>query len=149
MHISASELIDALRGEGFRITGARRAVCDVLAGDHDQHLTAADIHEKASQLAEIEIDPSTVYRTLDVLEGLGLVHHVHLGHGPGIVHLADGTDHHHLVCETCGRSIDVPLSEFDDVFAAVGDRYGFAPTSLHFALLGMCSQCDQLERQQL
>ncbi len=104
-------------------------------------MTATDVRSRAAHQAGIEINQSTVYRTLDVFEGLGWLHHVHLGHGPGIIHITARTDHHHLVCESCGRSVDVPLEELDRVFAIVTERHGFAPTSVHFALVGTCKAC--------
>ncbi|MDH5373918.1 MAG: transcriptional repressor [Acidimicrobiia bacterium] len=144
MHLSTDDLVEALRGEGFRITAARRAICSVLADSHEEHLSATDIQSRAADLSAIEIDQSTVYRTLDVFEQLGWLHHVHLGHGPGIIHLTDKTDHHHLVCESCGKSVDVELDELEAVFGTLSKRYGFAPTSLHFALVGTCNACAQL-----
>ncbi len=125
----------------MRITAARRAICRVLADSHEEHLTANDLHAQAVEEAGQDIDQSTVYRTLDVFEKLGWLHHVHLGHGPGIVHFSDEADHHHLVCEQCGRSVDVPLAELDEVFAGIAQQYGFAPTSVHFALVGTCERC--------
>lgn len=145
MHIPADDFIDALRSAGFRITGARRAICSVLAESHEEHLSAVDIQARASSRSGIEIDQSTVYRTIDVFEELGWLHHVHLGHGPGIIHLSERTDHHHLVCETCGRSVDVHFDELTAVFDRLTETHGFAPTSVHFALVGTCNDCAQLE----
>ena len=58
------------------------------------------------QSSRRSVDVSTVYRTLDTLEQLGIIDHTHLAHGPAIFHLADG-DHQHLVCERCGRVEEV------------------------------------------
>lgn len=140
MHVAAAELIEGLRRLGFRITVPRRAVCEVLAGSHDEHLTATDIQQRAAAVAGASIDLSTVYRTLDALEEAGFLHHVHLGHGPGVVHLSEQRDHHHLVCEECGRTVDVPLAELGPLLRHVEDRYGFLPDSVHFALVGRCSE---------
>lgn len=141
MHLSTDDLTAALREEGFRLTPARRAICAVLAESHEEHLSAVDVRARAVDLAGIRIDQSTVYRTLDVFERLGWLHHVHLGHGPGIVHFSEETDHHHLVCEACGLLVDVPVEELDGVFGQLSERHGFAPTSMHFALIGTCKSC--------
>ena len=148
MHVTTGTLVSALRDEGFRITAARRAICAVLAESREEHLTALDIRTRAVERSGVEIDQSTVYRTLDVFGDLGWLHHVHLGHGPGIVHLVEETDHHHLVCDSCGKSVDVPLNEVEGLFEELGKRYGFAPTSVHFALVGTCADCDQLKADQ-
>ena len=144
MQIPADDFIGALRSAGFRITGARRAICAVLADSHGEHLSAVDIQARASTRSGIEIDQSTVYRTLDVFEKLGWLHHVHLGHGPGIIHLSDRTDHHHLVCESCGKSVDIELEELAPVFERLTETHGFAPTSRHFALVGTCNACARI-----
>ncbi len=146
------DLVAALRWDGSRITRARRAVCQVLEGLGGEHVTVAELHSRASAAliatgAPGRIDPSTVYRTIDALERLGFVHHVHLGHGPGIVHLSSAGDHHHLVCERCGRVVDVDRTEVDEAFSAINGRYGFGPASVHFALLGRCEACDRTAEQ--
>ena len=146
-NLSAADLVADLRSQRLRVTTARKAICAVLAESQGEHLTAIDIQERASKRAGVSIDQSTVYRTLDVFEGLGRLHHVHLGHGPGIVHLVEDGDHHHLVCESCGRSVDVPIEDVEDVFDSLGGRYGFAPNSVHFALVGTCDDCARVQRR--
>jgi Fur family ferric uptake transcriptional regulator len=141
MHLTAEDLINALRGRSLRITKARRAICDVLATSHEEHMGAVDILERARVRAGVGIDQSTVYRTLDVLEELGYLHHVHLGHGAGIYHLTEESDHQHLVCEHCGLSVEIPLDDLAPVLAAVTSQYGFIADGVHFALVGMCENC--------
>lgn len=144
--LSAQDLVEDLRSRGLRVTTARKAICAVLAESRDEHLTAVDIQNRASKRAGVSIDQSTVYRTLDVFEELGRLHHVHLGHGPGIVHLVEGKDHHHLVCETCNRSVDIPIEDVEEIFDTLGRRYGFSPNSVHFALVGTCDDCARVQR---
>lgn len=137
-HVGSESLIEAIRASGLRVTGARRAVCEVLAESHDEHLTALDLHRRAEEAAGRSIDQSTIYRTIDTLQAAGHLHHVHLGHGPSIVHLSDRTDHHHLVCEICGRTVDLDLAEFAEVTERIQERHGFVADSVHFALVGRC-----------
>lgn len=135
-------LIEGLRADGLRITTARRAICAVLADGEDDHLTAEEIWQRARSGGSVKIDQSTVYRTLDVLERLGFLHHVHLGHGPGVVHVTRKVDHQHLVCEVCGRTVDVPLSEVEEALAGLAGGHGFASLQgTHFAFLGICAEC--------
>jgi Fe2+ or Zn2+ uptake regulation protein len=138
-HLDARVLVQALREAGLRVTKPRRAVCAVLAASHDDHLSASDLRERAEREAGSRIDPSTIYRTIDALERTGHLHHVHLGHGPAIIHLSGMEDHHHLVCEVCGHAVDVPMSEVRAAVGAVGRRYGFTIDSAHFALAGRCA----------
>jgi Fur family ferric uptake transcriptional regulator len=141
MHLTADDLLTALRERSLRITQARRAICEVLAASHEEHMSATDILDRARDRTGVGIDQSTVYRTLDVLEEFGYLHHVHLGHGAGVYHLSQESDHQHLVCEHCGTSVEIPLEELAPVLATVTSRYGFVAEGVHFALVGTCEAC--------
>lgn len=140
MHIDSDVLVASLRSSGLRITVARRAVCRVLAEAHDDHLTATDLHAKVEALIRSKVDPSTIYRTIDVLAASGHARHVHFGHGPGVVHLIDQGEHHHVVCEKCGRTVDLALGELNDLTSMLG-AHGFTVGSVHFAIVAQCENC--------
>lgn len=137
MHVSADDLITALRGRGLRVTAPRRAVCRIVAGEHDRHLTAPGI---TAALAG-EADQATVYRTLEALEEAGVLTHTHLGHGPSVYHLADTPPHHHLVCDECGTAIELEGSVLEEALAAIGRATGFVPDPGHVAISGRCARC--------
>lgn len=141
MHVTSDELVASLRDQGLRITASRRAICRVLAASHLDHLTASDLGARVEQEMGRAVDQSTIYRTLDVLEQAGHLHHVHFGHGPGVVHLVDQPDHHHIVCESCGRTEDIPFSEVGRLLEGLEHRFGFRVGSVHFALMGRCVSC--------
>jgi Fe2+ or Zn2+ uptake regulation protein len=132
-------ILDALRADGGRVTTARRAVISALV-DADSHVTADDL-ASAVQRAHPDVHLSTVYRTLDALEQLGVIDHVHLGHGRAVYHLAD-EPHQHLVCERCGDVIEVPDELFADLAGRLESQYGFAIRPNHFAVLGRCRHCS-------
>jgi len=141
MHVSADDLVERLRADGLRITPPRRAVCEVLASEHDRHLTLAELHELATDRLGSPIDQSTVYRTVDALEEHGLVQHVHLGDGPAIVHLSSD-QHHHFVCERCGATVGVPAERVRDALAGVASEYGYVIDSVHVGIVGTCQTCS-------
>lgn len=145
MHVSAENLIAVLREEGLRVTAARRGICEVIAASHDDHLTATELHDRSQVIAGQSINPSTVYRTVEVFERLGLLHHVHLGHGPGVIHLSGSDQHHHLTCDRCGSTIDIPASALEPFFVQLRDAYGFTVDPSHFALGGHCRECELSE----
>jgi Fe2+ or Zn2+ uptake regulation protein len=87
-----------------------------------------------------DVHLSTVYRTLDALEHLGVVTHVHLGHGRAIYHLTDEL-HHHAACERCGAVLELPDTILDDVQATLERSYGFELDAHHFAFVGRCRTC--------
>lgn len=120
----------------------RRAISRVLAGSDHEFLNAAMILEQVTNRFG-QMDASTVYRTLDELERLGLVHHVHLGSGqPGTWHLTVDRDHQHLVCENCQKTIEVPAVELEPTYQVLTERYGFKPNTHHFTILGFCQDCS-------
>lgn len=140
MHISADDLLDALRSRSYRITNARRAVCEVIASAHDEHLDAAAI------LLQVEAtgataDQSTVYRTLEALEDAGLLTHAHLGHRAAVYHLAEEPSHQHLVCDKCGRTAAIRTDDLSEWTRAIELRTGFVIEPSHFALTGLCAEC--------
>ena len=137
---TAEGLLGALRADGLRITLARRAICGILADSGEDHLSAADIYTRCLE-ATGGIDRSTVYRTLDELARLGFLHHVHMGHHAGVYHLSARADHHHLVCEHCGTTTEVPLERLASSFSTLQAEYDFVPNGLHFAILGECGTC--------
>jgi Fe2+ or Zn2+ uptake regulation protein len=138
--ITAESMLDQLRQRGQRVTTARRLVISTLI-DARGHVTAEDLAVKIQELHP-EIHLSTVYRTLDSLEKLGIVEHTHVGHGPAVYHV--GITHQHLVCEECGAVIDVPTHLLEDVGNSLRQQYGFELHIGHFALLGRCASHTQM-----
>ena len=139
--VGLDEMVAGLRSQGLRITGARRAICAVLAESRLEHLTAAALHDHAVVRSGISIDTSTVYRTIEALQQVGLVRHTHLGHGPAVVHLVREGGHHHLVCEICGRTEDLPSPDVRAALSELAERYRFVPETLHVSLIGICVGC--------
>jgi Fur family ferric uptake transcriptional regulator len=132
-------LLDRLREAGQRITTAKRAMLETLvtAGDH---LTADDLSELIRS-SHPGVHEATVYRVLNAFEEAGVVEHVHLGHGRAVYHLADAV-HHHLVCDECGRVIEVPTDLFRPMERKLKERFGFAVGAYHFAVGGLCERCQ-------
>ena len=142
---SAEDLISALRTGGLRITRPRVVLCEVLADAHHEHLTPQVLHERAQSRLGERIDPSTVYRTLEALTECGAVYHVHLGHGAAVIHLSDLDAHHHLVCEICDRTVDLPFADVVALTDHIGKTHGFVVDSVHFAMVGRCVTHDRNE----
>ena len=131
---SVDQVLEDVRERGGRVTTARRLIVDAIV-TADSHVSAEDL-AAVVQATHPEVNLSTVYRTLDSLEGLGIVQHTHVGHGPAIYHLGDM--HQHLVCEDCGEVTDIPAKLLDDLAKILRRRYGFELHVGHFALLGHC-----------
>ncbi|MFG2644809.1 Fur family transcriptional regulator [Streptomyces sp. NPDC048370] len=134
-----SDLLERLRGRGWRMTSQRRVVAEVLDGDH-VHLTADEVHVRAAERLP-EISRATVYNTLGELVSLGEVVEVSTDgrakrYDPNAHH-----PHHHLVCSRCGTIRDVhptgdPLADLP-----AGERFGFTVAAAEVTYRGLCPSC--------
>jgi Fur family ferric uptake transcriptional regulator len=145
--VAAEGIVAKLRASGGRITATRRATIEVLlAGPDHRHLSAEDVaREVRARLPDVA--ESTIYRSLGALEDLGIITHVHLGHGPSTFHLAD-QEHRHLVCQRCQTTVEVPSHEFEQLSERLEALYGFSIAVEHFALVGECATCHRFLRSQ-
>lgn len=134
----AHELIEQLRANGYRLTPARQLVLGAVAGL--EHATPDAICAEVQRTAS-SVNLSTVYRTLELLEDLGLVTHTHLGHGAPIYHAAAEQRHLHLVCRDCERVIETEVSIADPLVGQLRERFGFETDLAHFAVFGRCGDC--------
>ena len=84
---------------------------------------------------------TSVYRALESLEEIGIVRHVHLGHGPGLYALTGGDEREYLTCERCERVTAVSASELDGVRGAIEAGFGYRARFTHFPIVGLCADC--------
>lgn len=131
-------VLELIRANGGRVTRPRRAILQSLI-DHE-HPTAEQLTANVKD-RQPDVHESTVYRFLEELERLGVVDHVHLGHGPAVYHFADDT-HHHLVCHTCGQVVEVPDQTFGNLRRRLLTDFDFEIDPRHFAILGRCRTCS-------
>jgi Fur family transcriptional regulator, ferric uptake regulator len=137
--------VGVLRKRGLRVSAARRVLLEALFAA-DGPLTAEQIAKGVVGRVP-ESDLTSVYRNLETLEELGVVRHMHLGHGPGLYELA-GSDREYLVCERCNSVRTVESREVETVRAAVKEATGFAARFDHFPLFGLCPDCQREVRSQ-
>lgn len=127
-----------LRQRGYRLTPQRQLVLEAV--DVLEHATPDGILVEVRKTAS-GINISTVYRTLELLEELGLVSHAHLGHGSPTYHLADRHDHMHLVCRDCDAVTEAPVALAAPLKDGLRAEYGFETDMKHFAIFGRCRDC--------
>jgi Fur family transcriptional regulator, ferric uptake regulator len=133
-----SDLTKQLRAKGYRLTPARQLVLHAVSGL--EHATPDAICAEVQRTAS-SVNLSTVYRTLELLEELGLVTHTHLGHGAPIYHAAAEKQHLHLVCRVCGRVTEVAPAIADPLVETLRAQQGFEIDVAHFAIFGRCADC--------
>ncbi len=125
---------EALRRRGGRLTAPRRRVIEALF--------AAEGPIAAERIAQGRaLELTSVYRTLESLEQMGVVAHVHLGHGPGLYGLTGGTEREYLVCERCNAVKSVPATQLDAVRAQIAVAFGYRARFGHFPIVGLCPAC--------
>lgn len=130
-----------VRRAGLRLSAARRIVLQALFAA-DGPLTAERIASGLDgRLAALEL-PS-VYRNLETFEQIGLVRHVHLGHGAGRYALARAGEREYVLCEACGDASAVDPAELDAVRAAVRKATGLEARFSHFPIVGVCAGCRE------
>ena len=132
------EVYGALRAEGHRVSTACRLVLEALFAS-DGPISAQRIVEESPV---DDLEPSSAYRNLERLENLGVVRHVHLGHGPSLYMLVGEGEKEFLLCERCGtvRSVDPP--ELDRVRGQIQRQFGYQARFSHFPIVGLCAACS-------
>jgi Fur family ferric uptake transcriptional regulator len=139
-----SNVRDHLRASGLRWTPQRRTLIDVLSRA-DGHVTGSELIERCRQVDPTTI-PSTVYRTLDVLEGLGLLSHSHGADGREEFHVLPMAAHGHLHCTGCGSTWEIPAEEAATVVASLRRTRQFAVDVSHLSIAGRCEACGEQAR---
>ncbi|QKW50651.1 Fur family transcriptional regulator [Streptomyces buecherae] len=127
-----------LRARGYRLTPQRQLVLEAV--DTLEHATPDDILTEVRRTAS-GVNISTVYRTLDLLEELGLISHAHLGHGSPTYHVAARHHHLHLVCRDCTDVLEADQAIAETFTRQLRESFGFDTDLKHFAIFGRCAKC--------
>ena len=135
--MTSPSLPEVLRARGLRMTAPRQLVLEAVS--RLGHGTPEQIHDEVRQTAS-GVNVTTVYRTLELLEELGLVTHTHLSHGPPTYHAADD-QHVHLVCRVCGQVTEAPTLLMEPLAEQLAAERGFIIDIGHVALFGTCDTC--------
>ena len=124
-----------------RSTGQRQLILDIIQ-QADRHLDADEIYQQACQ-KQPSISLSTVYRSLQLFQELGLIEE----------HQFDGTrryyentpqsKHHHLVCLGCGRVFEFKCSSTERLKSRISKAEGFRVTDAEVRLVGYCPDCQR------
>jgi Fur family ferric uptake transcriptional regulator len=130
---------ERLRASGHRLTPQRELV---LAAVEDLgHATPDEVYAEVRTHSE-SINLSTVYRTLELLDELGLIRHAHLTDRAPTYHSARGHEHAHFVCRNCRTVISIGLSEVASALGDLANQHGFTPDYGHLTVFGWCADCE-------
>lgn len=129
-----------LREHGYRVTPQRLIILDAIC-QVGGHATYGQIHERV-RAVDPGIDPSTIYRTLEVLCDAGLVVSAEIDADGKRYEIAERTPHHHLVCRRCGALQDLEHAILAPLLEQISEKFGFCVQSDHVVLHGLCAHCQ-------
>jgi Fur family ferric uptake transcriptional regulator len=134
---------DMLHRAGYRATSQRLLLLRLLQ-DSRVHTSADDLYARA-HARDPHLSLSTVYRTLNSLKEAGLVRELHLDQDHHHYELAGKEDHYHLVCQRCGKVLEVECFVIDEMLSRIHERYGFQVTGTQMEFVGFCTDCQAQE----
>ena len=137
-------IVDALDRAGYRMTEPRRSLAALIA-EQDGHFTAAEL-VAAAKKSRPAVGRATVFRTLELLEGIGAVERLDLPTGEHAYVGCEPTHHHHVVCSRCGRATEIDDSGLRSVVQDVARQTGFRVDDHRLELFGICPDCQATER---
>ena len=140
---TAATLRSELHARGLRMTPQRLLVLEAVIrlGHATPDAVCAEVQSVASG-----VNLSTIYRTLELFEQLGLVRHAHLGSGSATYHSAAAAAHLHLVCDDCGAVAEADVEVAEDLVGRLRAAHGFTPDVEHMAISGRCAACSKAAR---
>ena len=139
-HAPAAPLA-ALDRAGYRLTGPRRAVADLI-GRRAGHFTAADLVDDAAA-GRLDIGRATIFRTIDVLEAVGAIERIDLPSGDHAwIACEPEAHHHHVVCARCGRATEVDDAGLGPIVSRIASESGYLIREHRLELFGLCPVCQ-------
>lgn len=135
----SKDIVNRLSEEGFRLTPQRMMVLEAIENS-ENHISAEEIYAQVIAMYP-HVNISTVYRTMELLKRLGLVTETDLGGGRVRYHPVHKGHHHHLVCQECGRIIDLDESMLYSLKDTLRREYDFEADLKHMAIFGRCAKC--------
>ena len=138
MHETAG-ITGRLSEKGYRLTPQRMMILSAMESSRE-HISAEEIYAQvAAKYPHVNI--STVYRTLELLKKLGMVYEIDLGEGRIRYHAEGSGHHHHLVCQSCGKVIDIDEATLSSLKDILLHDYGFSADLRHVGIFGRCEGC--------
>ncbi|CAB1243385.1 Ferric uptake regulation protein [Clostridiaceae bacterium BL-3] len=146
--LSSSEierLKNSLKEKGYKLTPQRRAIVDIIIRNEGQHLTTEEIYDQVrSECPEIGL--ATVYRTVQLLDEIGVICKLDLDDGCNryeIIHKEENHQHHHLICNKCSKIIEVTDDLLEPLEREIEKKYDFKILNHSLKFYGICSDCKK------
>jgi Fur family ferric uptake transcriptional regulator len=127
-----------LHAQGYRLTPQRQMILQAVR-QADDHVTPDEVYASVHR-QNPAISRATIYRTLDFLCEIRLIHALYWG-GQMYYEISNNQPHHHLVCRACGGMLECEPVLLQMLFEAVEKKHHFTIDMDHVALFGLCQQC--------
>jgi Fur family ferric uptake transcriptional regulator len=137
---TGSDWRERLRDRGYRLTPQRELILEAV--NSLGHATPDEVLAEVRQHSSA-VNSSTIYRTLEVLEELGLVRHAHLSDRAPTYHSVTGHEHFHLVCRNCQRIVSVGPEVAAPLIDRLRDDFEFEADVGHLTIFGRCTNCEE------
>ncbi len=140
--VNQEEINQKLREHGLKLTNQRKAIIDVLFESIHHFLSAEEIYLKSKEKYS-KTNFSTIYRNLEILEQIGMVHKTNVNgnsYSYGIV--CQHEHHHHIICRACGKTQSISFCPLEKILPQI-DQYNFTLTDHKFELYGYCESCQK------
>jgi Fur family ferric uptake transcriptional regulator len=137
------KLKDNFKKKGYKLTLQRRAVVDVIIKNEGSHLTTEEVYDLVKKDCP-EIGLATVYRTVQLLEDIGVVCKLDLNDGCNryeLIHDDEYHHHHHLICTSCGKVNEVEGDLLEVLEHDIQMKYDFHIKNHSVKFYGICSEC--------
>ncbi len=139
--LDSREIIESLRQQGYRVTAPREAIVEALIG-FQRAFSADDLLQHLRE-SDPSVGRATVFRTLDMLVGLGLLDRLHAADGCHSYVLAHSRSrhYHHLICNSCGTVVPFESCNVETLYPTVSRETDFQISSHMLELFGLCGAC--------
>ncbi len=133
----------------YRLTPQRKLVLEIFMENKDRHLSAEELYQLSRDKGE-DIGLATIYRTLELLEELGLLQKMNFGDGrsryemvPTDMQARHHHHHHHLICLECGRILEAEEDLLNQLERVVEEQHNFQIVNHYLQFFGYCPSCRQ------
>ena len=144
--VDAQPIITALENAGYRVTGPRRALADLIVARQGSTFTAADLVADV-RARRLGIGRATVFRSIELLESVGVVERLELQNGDHAYVACVPTHHHHVICARCARTVEIGDLGLGALARDVARRTGYRVDEHRLELFGLCPACQRVTTQ--
>ena len=145
MDAKREQICTRLKEHGYKITSQRKVVLDAMLANQDKHLTVEELYQIV-KTEHPEIGLATVYRNIQLLNELKIVEKLNLDDGYIRYELSNENEkhrHHHLICDQCGKVIEVTEDLMGSIENSFLESYGFLVYDHQAKFFGICKECQE------